>query len=162
MLLPFCQLRLYVLLLRLLSGWSISDQAALVSIRTWTQMVEQRCGHGPDKIIKQEHMHFITLIHQRTLSIQTISLSSFRLRLCVFVGFAVKFKFRKLMMHMQLEDTSKMCSSCNSSLLILALAFQCSHVYSTAISITPDCIYKVLGRIVKVVCSSSHYGAYEL
>ena len=57
-------------------------------------MVEQRRGHGPDQIIKQEHMHFITLIHQRTLSIQTNSLSSFCLRLRVFVSFAVKFKFR--------------------------------------------------------------------
>ena len=38
-------------------------------------MVEQRRGHGPDQMIKQEHMHFITLIHQQTLSIQTTSLS---------------------------------------------------------------------------------------
>ena len=60
------------------AGWSIYDQAALVSIRTWRRyMVEQmqRCGHGPDQMIKQEHIHFITLIHQRTLSIQTTSLS---------------------------------------------------------------------------------------
>ena len=57
-------------------------------------MVEQRRGNGPDKIIKQEHTHFITLIHQQTLSIQATSLSSFCLRLRVFVSFAVKFKFR--------------------------------------------------------------------
>ena len=59
------------------AGWSICDQAALVSIRTWTYMVEQRRGHGPDQIIKQEHniMSFITLIQQRTLSIQTTFLS---------------------------------------------------------------------------------------
>ena len=57
------------------AAWSICDQAALVGIRTWTYMVEQRRGHGPDQIIKQEHMHFITLIHQRILGIQTTSLS---------------------------------------------------------------------------------------
>ena len=57
------------------ASWSIFDQAVLVSIRTWSKMVEQRRGHGPDKIIKQEHMYFITFIQQRTLSIQTISLS---------------------------------------------------------------------------------------
>ena len=58
------------------AGWSICDQAALVRIRTWTyNMVKQRRGHGPDQIIKQEHLHFITLIHQRTLGIQATSLS---------------------------------------------------------------------------------------
>ena len=59
------------------AGWSIYEQAVLVSIRTWSRyMVEQRRGHGPDHLIKQEHIiHFITLIHQRTLSIQTTSLS---------------------------------------------------------------------------------------
>ena len=40
-----------------------SDQAALVSIRTWTYMLQQRHGHGPDQIIKQDHPHFNTLIH---------------------------------------------------------------------------------------------------
>ena len=55
-------------------------------------MVEQRRGHGPDQIIKQEHMHFITLIYQLTLN--NFSLYSFCLRLCVFVSFAAKFKFR--------------------------------------------------------------------
>ena len=66
------------------------------------QYGKQRRGHGPDQIIKQEHMHFITLIHQRTLGIQTTSLSPlslFRLLLRVFVSFAVKFKFRSRESH---------------------------------------------------------------
>ena len=37
--------------------------------------LEQRHKHGPDKIVKQEYVHFITLIHQQTSSIRTISLS---------------------------------------------------------------------------------------
>ena len=84
------------------AGWSICDQAALVRIRTWTyNMVKQRRGHGPDQIIKQEHMHFITLIHQQTLGIKQLLSPSPFVFLClpVFVRFAVKFKFRSCESH---------------------------------------------------------------
>ena len=115
------------------AGWSICDQAALISIRAWTYMVEQRHGHGPDQIIKQEHIHFITLIHQRTLGIQTTSLSLFVLftTSCLsLLRWNSNLDHMKVMMHTQLplgnfqiSDTGETGSSCNSNFLILVLAF---------------------------------------
>ena len=90
-------------------------------------MVEQRCEHGPDKIITQEHMHFITFNSPANFEYSNnFSLTSFCSRLHVFVSFVVKFKFIdhvNVMMHTQLEDTGEMGSICNSSFLTLALAF---------------------------------------
>ena len=128
-------------------------------------MVEQRRGHGPNQTIKQEHMHFYYFNSPANLEYSNnLSLSSFCLRLRVFVSFAVKFKFRSRESYDAYASsrTSETGSSCNSNFLILALAFQCSHVYSTTLAIMPECIYKVLGRIVKVACASCHGGAYEL
>ena len=69
------------------AGWSICDQAALVSIRTWTyRMVEQRRGHGPDQIIKQEHAFYYFNSPANLGYSKNFSLSLFRLRLCSFVS----------------------------------------------------------------------------
>ena len=111
------------------AGWSIYRQATLMTIHTWTQIVEMGYGHGYDQTIKQEYILICTLIYQWTLSLQTTSLtlSSFCLTLGVFVSFAVKFKLKSHVSHdayTQLVDTGEMGSSCNSSFLILALAFQ--------------------------------------
>ena len=85
-------------------------------------MVEQRRGDGPDKIIKQEHMHFTTLIQQRTLSNQTISLSLFILFttscLCQFCGKIQNLDHMNVTVHTQLVDTGEMGSSYNSSFLV--------------------------------------------
>ena len=58
-------------------------------------MVEQRRGHGPDQIIKQRTYAFYYFNSPANLEYSNnFSLSSFCLRLRVFVSFAVKFKFR--------------------------------------------------------------------
>ena len=76
------------------AGWSICDQGALVTIRTWTYMVEQRRGHGPNQIIKQHNAFYYFNSPANLEYSSNFSLSSFCLWLCVFLSFAVIFKFR--------------------------------------------------------------------
>ena len=100
-------------------------------------------------------MYFSTLIHQRILSIQTTSLSSFR------TSFPSSWVLQRNS-DSNLDQAKVMMHNFKILARRVAVVSSVAIVYSTAISMVPHCTYKVLGRIVMVSCASLHGGVYKL